>query len=68
VLLCQLPGLVDGFAALSGAFCEFLCFGLDLGVETLEDGKDGAFEDFGGFVVGIGDALTPLARFLYRYG
>jgi hypothetical protein len=58
VPLGGLAGLIHRFAALASALGELLGLGLDFGVETLEDGEDGAFEDLGGLVVRVGDALV----------
>jgi hypothetical protein len=64
VLLGVQASLVDGLAALASTLGELLALVLDLGVEAVEDGEDGAFELLGGLVVLVGDALTWLDTIL----
>lgn len=54
VLLCLLAGLVDSLATLASSLCELLAFVLDLGVQTVEDGQNGAFELLGCLVMLVG--------------
>jgi hypothetical protein len=64
VLLGVQASLVDCLAALASTLGELLALVLDLGVEAVEDGEDGAFELLGGLVVLVGDALTWLDTIL----
>ena len=57
VFLGSCPCLINGFAALAGALGELFGFVFDFGVEAFEDGEDGGFELFLGFVVGVVEAL-----------
>jgi hypothetical protein len=57
VLLCRAAGFVDSLATLSSPLGELLGLILNFGVETFEDGEDGAFEHFCGFVMLVGNAL-----------
>jgi hypothetical protein len=59
--------LVDGLAALAGALGQLLALVLDLGVEAVENGEDGALELFCGLVVLVGDALVVLAESITQY-
>jgi hypothetical protein len=57
VLLRSAAGFVDSLATLSSPLCELLGLVLNFGMETFEDGEDGAFERFCGFVMLVGNAL-----------
>jgi phage-related protein len=60
VLLGMLTSLVDRLAALASSLCELLALVLDLGVQAVEDGEDGALELLGCLVVLVGNALSLL--------
>jgi hypothetical protein len=65
MLLSMGSGLVDRLAALSSALCELLGLVLDLRVQALEDGDNGALELLCGLVVLVRDALPLLSRFSF---
>jgi len=54
VLLCMLTSLVDSLGTLSSSLCELLVLILDLGVQTVENGEDSAFELFGCLIMLVG--------------
>ena len=58
VLLSMGSRLVNGLTALAGALGQLLALVLDLSVQALEDGQNGALELLCCFVVLVGDALT----------
>jgi hypothetical protein len=60
VLLGVLASLVDSLTALAGSLCELLALVLDLGVQAVEDGENGAFQLLRSLVVLVGDTLTWL--------
>ena len=60
LLLSVQAGLVDSLTALASSLGELLALVLDLGVQAVEDGEDGALELLGGLVVLVGDALPWL--------
>jgi hypothetical protein len=62
VLLSKGSSLVDRLAALTSALCELLGLVLDLRVETLKDGENGAFELLRSFIVLVRDALPRHER------
>ena len=64
VLLSVLASLVDSLTALAGSLCELLALVLDLGVQAVEDGEDGAFQLLRSLVVLVGDTLTWLEQLL----
>jgi hypothetical protein len=64
VLLGCLARLVDKLSTFSSALCEFLGLVLDLAVETLKHGEDGALESLRCLGVRIGDALVLLSFIL----
>jgi hypothetical protein len=64
VLLGVQASLVDCLAALASTLGELLALVLDLGVEAVEDGENGAFQLLCGLVVLVGDALTWLDTIL----
>jgi hypothetical protein len=64
VLLSVLASLVDSLTALAGSLCELLALVLDLGVQAVEDGEDGAFQLLRSLVVLVGDTLTLLEEWL----
>jgi hypothetical protein len=64
VLLGVLASLVDSLTALAGSLCELLALVLDLGVQAVEDGEDGAFQLLRSLVVLVGDTLTWLEQLL----
>ena len=51
VLLSVLASLVDSLTALTGALCELLALVLNLRVQAVKDGEDGAFQLLGRLVV-----------------
>jgi hypothetical protein len=59
--------LVDGLAALAGALGQLLALVLDLGVEAVEDGEDGALKLLCGLVMLVRDALVVLAESIIQY-
>jgi hypothetical protein len=67
VLLGVLASLVDSLTALAGSLCELLALVLDLGVQAVEDGEDGAFQLLRSLVVLVGDTLTWLEQLLVSY-
>jgi len=54
VLLCLLTSFVDSLGTLSSSLCELLVLILDLGVQTVENGEDSAFELFGCLIMLVG--------------
>jgi len=58
LLLGVQASLVDSLAALASSLGELLALVLDLGVQAVEDGEDGALELLCGLVVLVGDALS----------
>jgi hypothetical protein len=65
VLLGCLACFVDKLATFSSPLCEFFGLVLDLGVETLEHGEDGALDGLCCFGVRVGDALMLLSFHVY---
>ena len=57
VLLGSVACFVNGLGALASSFSELLGLVLDLGVQTLEDGKNCALQLLRGLVMLIRDAL-----------
>lgn len=60
MLLGHVASLVDSLAALPSALCEFFGLVLDLCVQAVEDGENGAFKLLCGREMLIGDSLKPL--------
>jgi hypothetical protein len=60
VLLGHTASLVDSLAALSSALCELLGLVLNLCVQAVEDGEDGAFKFLCGREMLVGDSLKLL--------
>lgn len=68
VLLRCCASLVDSLASLASTLGELLGLVLDLGVETLEDAKNGTLEELCCLGVRVGDALMLLLSFILGSG
>ena len=60
VLLRGVASLVNGLGTLASALGQLLGLVLDLGVQAVEDGENGAFQLLRSLVVLVGDTLTWL--------
>lgn len=68
VFLSSVPDLLDLLCALAGAVLDLLDLGLDLLVQSLEDGEDGSLEGLLGLGVGVDHGLCVDSHVLEEAG